>query len=532
MRLSNFLVGMLACAAITACSNDTDSIIDNNENDGQLSYVAINIVNANADTRITNEQAENGTEAENGITSARFYLFDAIGNPYTLTNSATGAGSGTNYVDVTINDDNNPSTDAPNVEKIIKEAVLVFRGTTNKQPASIVAVLNVSTESLGSNAKSLNDLTGSPSIANYGTTTANNFVMSNSVYASGNTKVVATNINGKIAASETEAKENPVDIYVERAVAKVSVTFGGEKKSGTEDTYKVSGDNTPAVYAQVKGWAVTTDCRTSNLLKNIDPSWTNDNLGFTWNDSPFYRSYWAVTPESINPVNDKSYNDIIANGSTLSAAQYCQENTKDSKTNLIVVAQLQDEDGDANPIYKYFGVNYTSANDIFNLICSKYQGQYYTYNGSTYDEMDTDDLEFKATGNGISGADYEAVPQVKSGINIYTPNASGAYDQATITDVNAELATNPAQVAPDGYVYYFTPIRHLANTTDKTGAYGVVRNHVYKITVDGITGFGTTIFDPNKNIVPTLPKNTETFIAARINVLSWRIVSNSVTLGQ
>lgn len=530
MRLSNFLVGMLACAAITACSNDTDSIIDNNENDGQLSYVAINIVNANADTRITNGQAENGDAAENGITSARFYLFNADGTAYTVTNSATtSGGSGTNYVDVTIDDDNNPSTDAPNVEKI-KEAVLVFRGTTNTQPASIVAVLNVSTESLGSNAKSLNDLTGSSSIANYGTTTANNFVMSNSVYASENTKVVATNINGKIAASETEAKENPVDIYVERAVAKVTVTLGGEKKPSSEDTYKVSGEDTPAVYAQVKGWAVTTDNRTSNLLKDIDPSWTDDNLGFTWNDSPFYRSYWATTPSSIDPTNDKSYTDVAANDPSLSTAQYCQENTGATKTNLIVVAQLQGEDGTKHPIYKYFGVNYASANDIFNLICYKYNGQYWTKTGDQYNEMDAEDLEFKATSNG-NGEDYEAVPQVKSDVTIYTPNAEGTgYEEATITEVNTELAKNPAQVAPEGYVYYFLPIRHLASDAQKTGYNGVVRNHVYKITIDGINGFGTPIFDPDKDIIPTKPEDTETFIAARINVLSWRIVSNTVTL--
>lgn len=526
MRLSNFLAGMLGCAAIMACSNETDAIVDDSEAEGDLSYIAVNIMNANADTRVDGGNYEDGQGPENAISSVRFYLFDAIGNAYNVTNGATGAGSNANYVDVTSFKPNTPSQVDPNVEEI-KQAVLVFKGKTSTLPASIVAIANASMSD--DNAKSLSDLQGT--IGNYGSTTS--FVMSNSVYASGNQKVVATSINGKIAASENDAKANPVDIYIERAVAKVTVTLGGEKKPSSENTYKVSGEDTHAVYAQVKGWAVTTDNRTSNLLKDIDPTtWTDDNLGFTWNDAPFYRSYWAKTPESINPVNDKSYNDITANGSTLSDAQYCQENTKDSKTNLIVVAQLQDEDGDANPIYKYFGVNYTSANDIFNLICSKYQGQYYTYNGSTYDEMDTDDLEFKATGNGISGADYEAVPQVKSGINIYTPNASGTYDQATIADVNAELATNPAQVAPDGYVYYFTPIRHLANTTDKTGTYGVVRNHVYKITVDGITGFGTTIFDPNKNIVPTLPENTETFIAARINVLSWRIVSNSVTLGQ
>ena len=529
MKLSNFLVGMLACATITACSNDTDAIIDNsNENEGQFSYVAVNIVNANADTRITNEDAEDGTDAENGITSARFYLFNSDGSAYTVINSASGAGTSTNYIDVTISGNNTPSTASPNVEKI-KEAVLVFKGTTNTQPASIVAILNVN--DLGDDSKSLSDLIGTGMIKNYGTTTDNNFVMSNSVYANGNNKIVATSINGKIAATEAEAKANPVDIYVERAVAKVNVTFGGTKKDNTTDTYKVGGDEEAPIYAQVKGWAITTDCRTSNLLKDIDPSWTDETLGFTWNDALFYRSYWAVTPSSIQPTNDKSYSDIA--NETLPTSAYCQENTGNAKTNLIVVAQLQNGDGEAQPIYKYFGTNYATENDIFNLICSKYATKYYTYDGSDYVEMDKDDLEFKATSEETGGEDYEAVPQVKSGIEIYTPKAGEqGFDKADISEVNKELAKNPAQVAPQGYVYYFTPIRHLASSTDKTGYNGVVRNHVYKITVDGITGFGTPIFDPEKVITPTLPEDTETFIAARINVLSWRIVNSNVTLGK
>lgn len=526
MRLSNFLAGMLGCAAIMACSNETDAIVDDSEAEGDLSYIAVNIMNANADTRVEGGSYEDGQGDENTINSVRFYLFDASGNAYNVTNGATGPGSNANYVDVASFAPNTPSQVDPNVEEI-KQAVLVFKGKTSTLPASIVAIANASMSD--NNAKSLSELQGM--IGNYGNTES--FVMSNSVYASGNQKVVATSINGKIAASENDAKANPVDIYIERAVAKVTVTLGGEKKPSSEDTYKVSGEDTPAVYAQVKGWAVTTDNRTSNLLKDIDPTWTDDNLGFTWNDSPFYRSYWATTPSSIKPTNDKSYTDVAANGSSLSTAQYCQENTGATKTNLIVVAQLQGEDGTKHPIYKYFGVNYASANDIFNLICYKYNGQYWTKTSDSpeeYEEMDAEDLEFKATSNG-NGEDYEAVPQVKSGVTIYTPNAEGTgYEEATITEVNTELAKNPAQVAPEGYVYYFLPIRHLASDAQKTGYNGVVRNHVYKITIDGINGFGTPIFDPDKDIIPTKPEDTETFIAARINVLSWRIVSNTVTL--
>ena len=93
MRLSNFLAGMLGCAAIMACSNETDAIVDDSEAEGDLSYIAVNIMNANADTRVEGGSYEDGQGAENAINSVRFYLFDASGNAYNVTNGATGAGS-------------------------------------------------------------------------------------------------------------------------------------------------------------------------------------------------------------------------------------------------------------------------------------------------------------------------------------------------------------------------------------------------------------------------------------------------------
>lgn len=96
--------------------------------------------------------------------------------------------------------------------------------------------------------------------------------------------------------------------------------------------------------------------------------------------------------------------------------------------------------------------------------------------------------------------------------------------------MNKELAKSPVQVRKEGMTYYYTPIRHLAETTNKWGYYGVVRNHSYRITINTISGFGTPVYNPAEIIVPVIPKDTETFLAARINVLSWRVVPSSVDL--
>ena len=93
MKLSRFLAGTLACTLFAACSNEENSAINSGQEEGQLSYVAVNIVNANpTGSRVEGGEYENGEGPENAITKARFYLFDAFGDPYTVTtNEAPGA---------------------------------------------------------------------------------------------------------------------------------------------------------------------------------------------------------------------------------------------------------------------------------------------------------------------------------------------------------------------------------------------------------------------------------------------------------
>lgn len=549
MKLSGFLVGTLACTLFAACSNEENSAINSGQEEGQLSYVAVNIVNANpTGSRVEGGKYEDGKGPENTITKARFYLFNASGNPYTVTtNEAPDAVAATNYVDITTLEDQ--GKDEPNVESI-KKGVLVFKGTTTELPTSIVAVLNPPATLTGS--KSLSDL--QTAIADYSSTTS--FVMSNSVYASEGTEVVATDIVGKVAQSQPDAEANPVDIYVERVLAKVRVTFSN---ADNENQYKVSEDGEPAVYAKILGWAVTRTADKSNLLKDIDPTWDNTTLGFTWNDEPFHRSYWATTPATVT-LEKKSQDEIINDqkpttpeGATnISVPRYCQENTKaDEHTEVVVVAQLVNEEGNPNPIYKYFGEEHDSEKDILTLIANKYNNVYYTRTGGTslpgggteyeYESFITpDNIHFEATTPETGGEDYEAIAQLDddalNGVTIYIENPeyngeNEKYIELTNAEatINEELAKNPAQIAKEGYVYYYTPIKHLG-TTGSTGEYGVVRNHIYDVTITGIKGYGTPIFDPDKDIDTTHPSNEEVYIAARINVLSWRVVSSNVTL--
>lgn len=62
------------------------------------------------------------------------------------------------------------------------------------------------------------------------------------------------------------------------------------------------------------------------------------------------------------------------------------------------------------------------------------------------------------------------------------------------------------------------------------GAYGVVRNHSYQVVINSVTGLGTPVYNPDDVIDPEQPKDEESYLAARIKVLSWRVVKSTVDL--
>jgi hypothetical protein len=126
---------------------------------------------------------------------------------------------------------------------------------------------------------------------------------------------------------------------------------------------------------------------------------------------------------------------------------------------------------------------------------------------------------------------YEVKFQLATGVE--TSNWY-SFDGSTYTpiDINAELAKlEPAKIWNDGMTYYYADIKHLAKEKGKIGEYGVVRNHSYKVNIEGVKGWGTPVYDPNQNVEkPVKPTDKETYIAAEINVLSWRVVSQDVIL--
>ena len=108
--------------------------------------------------------------------------------------------------------------------------------------------------------------------------------------------------------------------------------------------------------------------------------------------------------------------------------------------------------------------------------------------------------------------------------------ADPATPAITLQEANAQLKkAGHAKVWKEGMTYYYFDIKHLG-AAGKPGEYGVVRNHLYNATITALSGLGTPVYNPEEVIYPEPVDPDDQYIAAQINILSWRLVPNNIEL--
>lgn len=507
---------------------------------------------------------EDGTEAESKISDVRFYFFNADGSPYILKKTLP-TDPEKNWMTPKDKDKDINGTDKDNdhtVEQISK-TVLVINGEKKSAPHSVVAVINsntLSTSTLGDGALSLDALREKQDTKFYNE--GANFVMSNSIYKKDNNEEYAVPVSGHVYTSSTEAENDPIEIYVERVAAKVTTTLNTALTNWEEGTtatwgegkwgYKLSEqlNDKYDVYAVVDGWSVADANGSATVEKaTLNSTWTNDLLGINpWTTGDYHRCFWetSVAFNNVNKVVNQSFEAIKTNfgnsvytlPNTPATTDDFKDKMENSLTKVIVAAHLyyKDDNGNYKPaeICKYKGIQYLGAKNVLKVVANEIKNTYCKKDADgSFVSITEDDLDFATsvpTGSTTELKDYEVVPQINSEKTIVL--CDNNHNTVTVAEVNNYLAaeTNKAQVRTEGCVYYYTPIRHLAAEETKLGYYGVVRNHSYKVNIQEVKGFGTPVFNPKKEIDPTLPEEKDIFLAARINVLSWRVVKSDVNL--
>lgn len=542
MKIKSLLAGMLATTAFVACTNDVETVENGALTKGEKAYVAVNLVTNGTSSRTTDApEYENGKDNEVKVGKVRFYFFGDNGAAYQVTDETH---TKVNYIEVdcpTLN----PNGSNLSVDKI-SNSVLVISKSKEANPKSLVAVLNVDElTGLGDGSLSLSELTKAVYDSTQGIagTGENAFIMTNSVYvdAAGNTVVAAPITMDNIChatgeGNEEGALDHPVEIYVERVLAKVETSgIPNNKIFPIKDADKNQvkfGDK--EVYVQLNGWAITNYNNRSNLFKSLEGHNAWD-LSFEWNAPNNFRSFWAksATPTAGEDYNATYKNDHKFSDLTTFDAKYCLENTSDDATELLVAATLVTKNGDKYQpleIAQWMGVKYTVDDlktQLAGTLASEY---YYQVAEGQYVSITPDHIAFENPEN--QWTDEEKRYTVKATLAtdeegkepvFYIKNGK-EMSVANNTDIKNKLAKYPVMIWTGGATYYYLPIKHIG--TEK----GIVRNHLYDIAINGVTSFGTPVYNPDEVILPQTPVDDETYISAQINVLSWKVVSYGVEL--
>lgn len=561
-----------ACVALmmTACASDKEEIGSGTRPGSDPQYLAVNIVNVGATPTTRAAEYENGTTEESAIKKVRFYFFNGDGSPYLIKNpGGTGVtgGEDKNWLEASPADDT-PTSGAPSQIEKITQTVLVINGVQAAAPAAIVAVVNPETVDAATlkngGTMRLSELrysaVGSQFYKKDATGKESDFVMSNSVYVNAGEDVCASLVAGHVTTSAETAKAKPVELYVERVVAKVTADVDNEAfelgngtnwaadKYGTKTAVGKTGDYD--VYAVIEGWGLANENGKAEVEKQVDKTWTNGTLGFTpWTTADYHRCFWETSVAfdagagGNQPVNP-TFNQLKAK---MQDVLYTLPNTPESKvtnlkdndlTKFAVAATLRYKDASNNwhyaEICRYNGVSILGIDNLKRQVALTFSQYYTSTDGTTYTQLSKDDINFKDPD--ATTQQYLVTPTLAdapAGTKYYTKSTTGTTPTFAEVDKDTVLAAieaDKAEVRKDGRAYYYVPIKHLGGTGE-LAEYGIVRNHFYKITLSGIKGFGTPVYDPSKVVVPAVPTYQDTYLAARVQVLQWRVVTQSASLG-
>ena len=518
MKIEKLLLGLFASFLMAGCSQNDD--LPNGEEQGknEKSYVAVKICSpktlgsrATADSDFADAE---GTEAT--VTNAHFFFFNDNGDPVNVNQGKNYVGK---LITTTADEDANGNTES------MTEAIVVLE-KPDVYPTRMVVVLNWD---YNGNSLSLNgDGSLSQQLINESAAiTDQKFIMSSSVYYDNGIVNYAAVTGANFGSNDTEAKKHPVTAYVERLAAKVTASLNTSDATkynttlGAYDTgvtYKDANTEEFQIYAKILGWQLNTTNPSSYLIKQLNAEWGTTAPFTDWNEPNKFRSYWGVssTPATYSNVAFK-YAEL-ADG--FNATKYCLENTTGTSTKAVFKAMIgKNNNGafEALELWQWYGKYYLTAEAMLPDVVAKINAEVKALDAASTVTVQASDILFVYNNNNATS--YQIHFSLQDGIS--NPNVGSTTLKAIVE------ATDYAKNWSQGKTYYFTSILHLNDIP------AVIRNHAYQLNVTEVKGLGTPV---NGNTQPEIPEPvdpgaTETYIAAQINVLSWRLVNNNVTLG-
>lgn len=574
------LISIALLSLAMACSKE--NVTSNQGGSDANQYMAVDIAMSVGSSTKAPADYRDGSEAEStvNVKNSIFLFYDAYGN--FLTSGVISATEGS--VDENGNLKLTTNTQSGYVEKESK-AVIVL-GPTRLRPALVLAVLNYD------NCDALRNL----SLADAHTqvdnrvisTEAGKFTMTNSVYVDGKNIVNATPIAASsVKETKEEALKTPVQIYVEREVAKVNMKAKEGLKKTAEGKIFFETPNAESVLDGVKvsarivvdGWAANAFNTTSYLVKDVPTSWLVTNPFANWYDEAAKRTFWAQdpnysgseeyvfgrTPEdepgTYKNVKYLSWNDAAQN--KVDSYNYMYENTTDKASarvnggelanvpTILIAAHVETAKTGAawerQDIYKFGGLFYT--NEALNnyaaeqILKGKLHWEYTTAEGLKNASVLPDQVKAKFVANVVDNSgsvkvEVEALTAPAEGAKLMKDGEPASVIESanwakTVEDIlNGENGFNIAKKElvcfKNGMCYYQVPIKH--NQAAEDVAYGTVRNHIYELTLSKIAKIGNPVFNPEEKLVLIPGEEKNYYVSAELKVLKWRVITQDVVI--
>lgn len=570
----------LAFAALTLGACSSDDVVDNGQGGivpaGEKGYVSVAVNLPTQPSSRANDNFDDGTEEEYRVADATLLVFSGTSEDaarftgaYTLTlNDGTQLGGNITTTYQVTKQITKPLAAGDDIYALVMiNSKNVLKGNAEEGWQILGNALTVGTTTVA-DVKGMNgnvtaaDLADASGEGYFYMTNAPLYSVPGGVSEPANGAVTTlTKINAEnIFSTAAEAEDNPAaSIYVERGVAKVTVTDGG-----------TAGQNGNLNYT-INGWTLDMTNTASYAVRNVTGAdwWTLYSRLAATPDYRFvgsvpvaaglYRTYFGMDP---NYNADGTFNEQIGEApaalTALNGTAYCLENTfdvdhqnQDQTTRVIVAATLTGVGGDAN-VNDFYVVNNNKDNVLNTAGLEAYVKKQYLENPTVYGLLTDRD-------NGLKDGDENKLTEADLDVTYSTSTASADVTIAAVTIADAAAAKFKGEVIPadlagsgnadalaaineakiayykGGVSYYPVMIQHFGD--DQTpwtagsesyptpnrddnylGRWGVLRNNWYEINVTGVKSIGSPVV-PEVYGTPDDP--VESWISVEINVLSW-----------
>ena len=578
MKKKLYLLSMLAAGlTLAGCNDDLGDGPGNEVLSGDKGYVkiAINLPTTSGQvTRSENDDFYDGSANEYAVSDAYLLLFGGsseeqaqLGSWYKINTSFSGVGTTTDNI----------TTQSEVVQQIVKPegdntyALVVLNNNNNLafEGTAIEGINNAGTTVTigGTSVSTLANLQSAlaKEVTAFIGANSNSFTMTNAPIAS--IPGVAAPLEGQSVTTlvELEVFDNedhanaaaPDEIYVERAVAKVTVNgvqglFDNQYIADIEasNNSQYSGDK-----VRLDGWYLNVTNKSTKFVRDVEDwavwaSYSNSTQNtanrFFGQRENLYRVYWAIDgnynldweTESLKNhfnVYDETNAPYIT-GDMFSTPAYCLENTMNynhmmqKETTGIVFKMTYLMDGEESPGTFYIIGDPKTSDSLYDV----------DFVAAINEKLEDSGFEVQLVANPAGGY-YSTAADMKKLFVIKETGVDLEDEQAH--DIVTALNNEVIRVYEDGMAYYYASrIQHFGDFyceipngyvddvseygEEHLGRYGVVRNNWYEIFINSISGPGRpTPPDPTDPEDPDNPKpddpKDDAFINCRINILSW-----------